>query len=46
MGYNLLTGAGFDMGFGGSYGMAWLGLVVLTFIIMCVNIGYTLLGCK
>lgn len=34
MGYNLLTGAGFDMSIGGSWGMAWIGLVILTFIIM------------
>ncbi len=34
MGYNLLTGAGFDMGMGGSWTMAWAGLVILTFMIM------------
>ena len=34
MGCNLITGSGFDMSFGGTYGMAWLGLVILTFIIM------------
>jgi len=34
MGYNLLTAEGFSMSFGGSYSMAWLGLVILTFIIM------------
>jgi len=34
MGCNIMTGSGFDMGFGGSYGMAWMGLVVLTFIII------------
>ena len=31
---NILTGMGFEMTFGGTYGMAWLGLVILTFIIM------------
>ena len=34
MGCNLLTGAGFDVSFGGAYSMAWLGLVILTFIII------------
>ena len=34
MGCNLLTGSGFDMSFGGAYGLSWLGLVILTFIIM------------
>ncbi len=34
MGCNLLTGAGFEMAVGGSYGMAWLGLVILTFLII------------
>lgn len=34
MGCNLLTAAGFDITIGGSYGMAWLGLVILAFIIM------------
>lgn len=30
----MMTGSGFEMGFLGSFGMAWLGLVVLVFIIM------------
>ena len=34
MGCNLLTASGFDVAIGGSYGMAWLGLVILTFIII------------
>ena len=34
MGCNLLTAVGFDSGFMGSYSMAWLGLVILVFIIM------------
>lgn len=31
--YNIMTGSGFDMGFGGDYGMCWLTGVVLFFII-------------
>jgi hypothetical protein len=30
----MMTGAGFDMGFMGEFGMAWLGLVLLFFIIV------------
>ena len=32
--YNMFTGTGFDMGFLGSFSMAWLGLVILVFIIL------------
>jgi len=28
-----MTGSGFDLGFMGSFGMAWLGMVILIFII-------------
>lgn len=31
---NIMTGAGFDTSFLGPYGMAWLGMVVLFFIIV------------
>jgi hypothetical protein len=30
----MFTGSGFEMSFLGSFSMAWLGLVILTFIIM------------
>lgn len=29
---NLMTGAGLNMGFAGSFGMAWLGIVIMFFI--------------
>ena len=31
---NLMTGAGFELGFMGPFGMAWLGMVILFFIIV------------
>jgi len=37
MGCNLLTGMGFDTGFFGGYSMAFLGLVIIVFIIMFVR---------
>jgi hypothetical protein len=32
--YSMFTGEGFDMGFLGSFSMAWLGLVILIFLIL------------
>ena len=34
---NLMTGAGFDLGFMGGFGMAWLGMVIIIFIIFLTN---------
>jgi hypothetical protein len=31
---NIMTGSGLDMSFGGSFSMAWLGMVMLFFIIV------------
>jgi len=31
---NIMTGAGFDLGFFGEFGMAWLGMVLLFFLVV------------
>jgi len=49
---NIMTGAGFDLGFMGGFGLAWLGLVILFFLIVFtrkwvgeeMGVGFNLLG--
>lgn len=49
---NIMTGAGFDLGFMGGFGLAWLGLVILFFLIVFtrkwvgeeMGVGFNIIG--
>lgn len=49
---NIMTGVGFELGFLGEFGMAWLGMVILFFIIILarkwigeeMGIGFSMIG--